>query len=1286
MDSIQGVSFVFCPSLVTREQIVDFLSQSSIPNGTGHPFSNGQKFVLVKRATPDGNFRIDHVDITHIPQNNFLSAARTSELGEMVSQMMDAHKRQLGEIVEFTQIMANPGDVFRVPLVNRKTCMFTMTNQATGSWFDKCVYRLKPGGNLEVLTYRNRNIRYWSHTGDIKNGNFAFHGVSPVEVDGRFDNGLITGTPVGYSRIPLIRYVQQQPFWAVVDYDQKLIYVIPLPLEEVTLGTGSTAAHMMVGEVINTRDGGVLTVRVPTVICHVDYVDTDDVSLPMVRSVEAAFADFRSAMADGASGAAITTSAASVASADIPAEVSDIPRCDKSDVSIIVQNGTGITSDSLNYFDGAFISGFDSGYTCEVVSHSKRVILPITSRILKGPACALGTNPDFQVPELGYSTIVIVGTGANSITDVNARTADNDQATWLNAIFIVAADIPDPGDAGSVDCMNDLNVAAVNAMAGPCCTVLVRFIRPGGVFSHRFYRGLKLSSWPKMYFYGDEVPFDQEIFQAVVASHQTFPPNYSVCQQKVDKSAYWQGKMTSVDEILREFLGYDYQMFWALRDSIIELFDQFKVIMNSKEIRDFITKLDRYLQDLIEQEVVPLKEQIKETYSTDPSVYPGGSEARVKMLKKLSADLKGMRKTLGKSIRFVADALSKLTSARGVTKNYQSIKAAARANAIKTSVSDATSMTLIQRFEYLTTICDTFFMISLEEAPFRVGLTDTREDKFLNTLTVWVNGPRIDLASLPIVFRQDDRTRSLDSDTYAILAELAGGVNQTPASGTHNLAIASHNQPPGLYQATIGIPLVFRMVESPDPGSFKWTDVCNEPDMAYWRIWFRQTLADSFERIMDVKAKQLPFFLIHLFLCGMESIASGMMGPPDPSTFEGVEPDDLPTTTQAMRALEAHLFSTAASTQTTVNPVYQLSYSSGKLALPKTDDEWWIYIRYMLVMPFIGRSLSVQNRICQNFRQTIARLVWNKVLDSAVTKMCTDSKKEKKAPHVKSPEWLAYVHLVVDVIFQVARGEVKMTQDLAGRLLALSPPKEILSRGTLMMTSFLHARQYLVGVYKGGDPKTGFLRTVAVALFSFVKHSELVIGNKQKLREQIAYADSAGKLRKIYDRLVVESTSADKTMLDPQFPTKWRSYKVDMENHLQRLQQVLMSDIMPTLELTQLAQLSGEDEDWDGSVELAVPVGPRDIFASIPGSGGVIKILDRLDALTVPGPDGVMPSPLGNIPIYHMISIACRDARAPPDAIVKDPVQVYRQLVQTMLLEYKDYDGAIAAGMIVLMP
>lgn len=1317
----------FFPRFKQKEEVLAFLSDPSIPVNTGHPFQStktGRKYIFVKRECADGHFEIEHVDITDVDPNRFMSTAQMSEIGGNVAQGMDVLKHRLGDIPEYTMKMVAPGDIFTVPLVEGRICTFTMTDQSHGTWFDKCLYRQKINRShdgrdvlrVEVLSYNNKVIPGWRHSGDIRNGNYALHHVSPTKVDGKFVEGIVTGTPVGYQKTPLVKFVRQQPVWAVVDHDQKLIHLIPLPLEEVTLGTQSTAAHMMVARVVNTPDGGELQVRAPDVIRHVLGIDTGDTTNPrLIESVTEAIVDFELGM-ESAALAVVPPAPVQDPEDDRPsareaAAVAAIQRASKKEdddeeedspkVTILIQNGLGSQIDSSNYLpEGeATVLGFGTGFTKEVVTDCRnQIVLPVTSYALEGAACALGTKPDCAVPYFDHTTIVVVGTGGKAMTDANARLVSGDKATWLNAIFIVAADVPDPGSTdpmAAVEHMNELNVAAVNAMSGPCSTILVRYLRqdqPGAPEEpvYRFYRGMKLSPWPEMYNYGDKVPFYKELFSDVVAHHRSCPPAFPVQQSIHDKSVYWKGKMMSVEELMTEFLTYDYHTFWALRDSIIELFDQLKVVMDSKEIRDFITKLDKYLTSLIDQEVVPLKEQIKESYATDPSSFEGGQKEKDKLLKKLSADLKGMKKSLGKSIRFVADALSKLTSARGVTKNYQSIKAAARANAIKTNVADASSMTLIERLEYLTTICDTYMMIMLDEGSLKTGLEHTKHERLLKVLTDW--DPAVP-AALPLPFRQDDRTRALPSEVYEAVAEIAGGPNQTPASGKMNLSIPAHNQPPGLYDAVMGIPLVNRMVALADPGTLKWTDVCNEADMAWWRIWIRRTLADCFNRIVNVKASQLAFFLIHLFLCGMESISSGMMGPPDPTTFEGVEPEDLPTTIQGMRALEAHLFSTAASTQTTTNPIYQLCYPSGKLVLPKTDDEWWIYIRYMRVMPFIGRPLSVQDRIRHNFRQLVAKLVWNKVLDQAVTKMCTESKKEKKGPVEKNPEWLAYVHLVVEVIFQVVRGEVKMTKDLAGRLLALSPPKHILSRGTLMMTSFMYARQYLVGVYKGGDPEKGFLRTVAVALFSFVKHSGVVLGNKKDLRQQIAHAETPGKLRKIYDRLVIESSVKDKRGSEgyqqkleearakgPQFPTVWRSYKTDPEAHSQRLQQVLMTDEMPELDLS-------EEEPGDPFGELAVPVSLRDIFSKMTGADSVVKALDKVDALTlkadgtIKSPD--LSSPLGNIPICHLIMLAIKPEEG---AGGRNPVLVYRELVQTMLSEYKDYDDAIAAGVNVLMP
>jgi hypothetical protein len=895
-------NYVFSPELMNMVEIKQVLS--SLPDGTAHPWSLGdQRFLIVKTTHPKrGECIFKKIDISGIPQDKFLNHGNASQIEGRLHTIIKNFP-DLAGLVGYTQLMTSPGDIVSIPLENGQFCCFVVTDQRKGSWFDLNMFLIK-GGVLDALHYARKSAFGFKHSGDNKIGSFTRHTISP---DNPEVGSIVVGAPIGYNKCALYKFIElgQDPCLVMVNHQNQTLYLIPLPLEEVTLGRKATVAGMLVGEVVANPNGKELKFRVPTKIHTGSVINTgatscmsDGVDL-LLQSVKRSIDDFRQGTKvvppkESDPPREHKPSPPKERKPSPPKDLEPVPRLDDDpEAVILVQNGLGISPESVDFHDRSQILGFDKKFTKNPVYGVQDLIpIPITAKYLQGTACAIGENPE-DIPSNTHNFIVIVGTEDKAMSDGNSRLMCGG-SSQINCIFIVETKAKDPGEENYMNHMNQINIASL-CMAGPCSTAMVRYIDPlmKDRYIYRFLRGMRLHGWKEEHpNFGDVVEFGPDFFRRLVEHRKVSPPMYPIYQKMSDKRVFLDGSMITMDEVLEYFKRCDYRFFLEKKEQIKELFDQLKVILDNQEIRDFITKLTDFLNRLIDTETAPLKKKVMEVYSQEPS------EARDKLFKKLSADLKGEKNRLGKTIRFVADALSKLTSSRGVTKNYQSVKAAARANEINKAVSGALEMDFLSRLEWMTTICEIYFMLCLEPETFKSLAELTRDDRLLKTMTDWSL-----TSDSPVVLslKQDPRTRTLDSDSLAIIAEIAGGSNaQTLARGPWNMTIPQSNQGEGLSRAMLPIPIVLETIKCPDPGNTKWTDICNEPLLAYWRIWVRQLIADCFGRIMDSKSKQIPFLLIHVFLCGMESIASGMSGPIDP---DSVDEEDLSINIQGLRAL-----------------------------------------------------------------------------------------------------------------------------------------------------------------------------------------------------------------------------------------------------------------------------------------------------------------------------------------------------------------------------------------------
>jgi hypothetical protein len=232
MEQIQQV--VFNPTLTTLSSIKSFvLSQQS---GTAHPFNTETTRSLI--LNKDGT--LVTIDTSSINKSSFLNSAKITDLEENIHKMINKYS-QIKEISEFTLQVLNQGDIITFNTQHNQKNIIVITNKSGGDFFDLSLYARKKNStsidSYKVLTYsQNSSPMSLSHSGDI--GSLLHYIYNFNEKCSGYDMYV---SVVGYNKKSLVNFINQQPSILLVDYENRVTYIVPCPLDEATMGKSSIA-------------------------------------------------------------------------------------------------------------------------------------------------------------------------------------------------------------------------------------------------------------------------------------------------------------------------------------------------------------------------------------------------------------------------------------------------------------------------------------------------------------------------------------------------------------------------------------------------------------------------------------------------------------------------------------------------------------------------------------------------------------------------------------------------------------------------------------------------------------------------------------------------------------------------------------------------------------------------------------------------------------------------------------------------------------------------------------
>lgn len=258
--------YYFDPRLISREEIECFLLNCQV--GAAHPF-NGNLLCRLEN-------RIEEINLENINPKIFLDVGNRQEIE---SQITDAlHKyHQLNFMKNYTIEFLTTGAIINIKVIPDSILSFVASVKKDEHYFDFSAYTINQNTN-----YRKKNgINGLVHSGDI--GKL----LHTIKITNNLSNGknILFGA-IGFRKRNLRYFTNQVPIFAIVDHQNELIYLVPLPLDQATLGDATFA-----GLVVGKYNRGYMEFKVLSRPTKLDNIDTEIFNDQVKRAVISTFVD-----------------------------------------------------------------------------------------------------------------------------------------------------------------------------------------------------------------------------------------------------------------------------------------------------------------------------------------------------------------------------------------------------------------------------------------------------------------------------------------------------------------------------------------------------------------------------------------------------------------------------------------------------------------------------------------------------------------------------------------------------------------------------------------------------------------------------------------------------------------------------------------------------------------------------------------------------------------------------------------------------------------------------------
>ncbi|OQE41305.1 hypothetical protein PENCOP_c005G08651 [Penicillium coprophilum] len=1022
----------FDPLATSKARVREILK--TLPIGSAHPFSPER--LLLCRTESD----IDEIDISSYPDDFFCKAVDMGEMGEILLRRMAGYPSHLTVFEDF-QILQAPASTFKIPMVSGQITLLAVSER-TPTYYDFC---FADASNNVCCWNAKRTFPGMTHSGDIYVNNDLLDYVK-IDRDSFTEEELCVFIS-GFNLTPITGFLGTHPAVLVADHVEKVLYVVPVPLDKATIGQATICCPLVI-----KRDQDSL-------VCSILPTATNDIKIS-ANGDKLESASF----AEAIDRADFTIPATYLNATQIAVPTGDFAEEKTSSIieapCIITKENAVFMTDSVtlpSFLEtekaqtirfGTGIEFLLPGEEPPTKTEASAVVLPcIFGSQLEGPfLLATGTVP-LKVPFSDETALLNYYKQLKSaVVVVDDRMTDNARNLApiyrINALFIVQISPQNqPGSTGDIQSLlNSANINAVTALAGPQSLILVQISQ-----RYYFYRGIA----NRAHMNTSKLEFGADVTSMLEAAgmESILDPRIQRIIALADENPIilpTLGQLVYPQELQKLFEKLPIEKVKELGEDILAAVPQLQMLLNEKDLRE----LSRALTFSLSAKTSSVTATLRDTYTKYlTEEYKMTDPVSAKKKNAMLGELRKLTRETQIALEPLISSLSNMISSRTTSKRTHDLKRLVRQTQIQANVDVAKSMTFDKLAEYLETYAGEMGVMLL-------NIETSTYSELLGNL----KGTAIDASSCCDL---DSRVLHLEGFDAGIIIEQSQANHIGPLQCGNGLSHPILALPYLSQRSGTGSMLAWvcwdEFVNLESPYTVRWMEKCNDAHIAALRIIMRSTLSQAVsarEHNIQPSSPEAGQLMSALLMAAMSKLAAMR------TTAPVVSQQAEDTVTRLMRGLFGNLLTIAGSGVRPQSMVWQLFGLNSQCDLPKANVEWTWYETVVALYPYTGWPL-------EQFYENLEKL-----LDKALVRVVT--KNEKRSWVSGTDRMIMFSKLrntqlhrsrtIITVFMRMLTAEESNIAPIAARLLKHLPRKlERQSKGYTRMI------RYLDHLAKGGE-------------------------------------------------------------------------------------------------------------------------------------------------------------------------------------------------------------------------
>lgn len=744
--------------------------------------------------------------------NECFNRNQNDKIESAIYDLIRIFSEKLKDISNYELEILSTNQKIKIPIVKGNICIFSVSNREnTNTYFDLCLY-----SKNSVICFNKREMNNFSHSGDTFVSDAPSRLLQSIKCsnDSRETNEEFYLTVTGYNKIPLHKFSTQTPSVCLVNHVTRTTYIIPCPLDILSMGKDGVFAILAKGCIKENKFEFTI---LPKPVVNAD-VNTGDKSDHVMRALNEAYEMNVIGLVPEYS-EEDEEFIMDFNEAEIESEYNI-------ENMVVIQDSYTVPfelKDSECYYFGSTISREDE---------KSDVVLPIAgcSPVIGDNVLVLAKKPKVENYKNHFKSaknvFIVVG------EDMQNSLIDKCQYK-VNAIFIVIPKAPialhDKSLETIRETLDSICINAVTAMAGPCSLVFVLMED-----HYYFYRGVNWKNFIENPYYG----------QDVTRCMRTDGARREQNIETLNSLQYPWPRIADMNEIyynnlplpISEAENIDYSENCYLYDLVCQL----QVIMSPESLKGVLSKILTMLNK--KDKEIRTHPQIKEMVALG-----------------LFRDVKSFIQHQRDAYEQVVKMLHNTVSVKKSSGGNHNIQQLMRKQAITANVEEAAKKSMS---DLIFELCNGLGTIAclIDNVAIRSLFSHLKT----NTLHSWFQSR--ETKYLTNVTEFCPRICILDGTTTSAL--LDNDCDDTsyicPSLSIKNIYDY------GSYESIMFLPL--HTTKYCDPYTVSWPNEANNPDVALLRIKMRSIIAEAVEDGFSPANKEINYTIIYLYFCILEKL------------------------------------------------------------------------------------------------------------------------------------------------------------------------------------------------------------------------------------------------------------------------------------------------------------------------------------------------------------------------------------------------------------------------------